>query len=189
MTTYLISFYTRKNRCCGHEDLHATRGILGSRHTSIASSVRDRKKSSRFEEGFIGVMNARTLSAPSPLCHHMQICMRAGIRGGGTAFYETCWRLIVGHQYAIDRDSLLHTHVCVSYRLKKNERREGCTTDNVQLQNARLIHAQQSIPPLQLRERSFWLVFFFHADFLGMDGPFFSFSVYFPLEVSARDAG
>lgn len=79
---------------------------------------------------------------------------------------------------------------------------EGCTTDNVQLQNARLIHAQQSIPPPQLREKEFlddssfffipFIYFLPHADFSGIDGPFFfiiHFSVYFLLKLSARHAG
>ncbi|GIX82977.1 hypothetical protein CEXT_251521 [Caerostris extrusa] len=35
---------------------------------------------------------------PTALCR----CVRPGISRGRAAFGETCWRLIVGHQYAID---------------------------------------------------------------------------------------
>ncbi|KAF8782992.1 hypothetical protein HNY73_013213 [Argiope bruennichi] len=44
---------------------------------------------------------------PTTLCR----CVHSGISRGRAAFGETCWRLIVGHQYAIDPR---HQDLCVS---------------------------------------------------------------------------
>ncbi|GFU33875.1 hypothetical protein NPIL_698031 [Nephila pilipes] len=71
-----------------------------------------RKKFSTARSGFIPGTGAYAASIfrrgpPTTLCR----CVRLGISRGRVVFGETCWRLIVGHQYAIDPR---HQDLCVS---------------------------------------------------------------------------